>query len=64
MLVSEVSRTMPKATLDILDKVLIKCMDFSEFLNTFTEDLKIEDLHKSENSTKTETRHFLWFSHL
>ena len=28
-------------------------MDFSEFLTTFTEDLKIEELHKTENSTKT-----------
>ena len=42
----EVNWNMPKTTLDILDKVLIKCMDFSEFLNTFTEDLKIEELHK------------------
>ena len=53
LLVPEVKWTMPNATLDILDKVLIKCMDFSEYLNTFTEDLKIEDLLKSENLTKT-----------
>ena len=44
---------MPKITLDILDKVLMKCMDFLELLTTFSEDLKIEDLEKSENLTKT-----------
>ena len=44
---------MSKDTLDILDKVLIKCMDFLESLSTFTEDLKIEDLHKSDNLTKS-----------
>ena len=43
---------MPKTTLDNLDKILVKSMDFSEILNTFTEDLKIE-LCKSENSSKT-----------
>ena len=50
---SEVNWIMAKTTLDILDKVLIKCMDFSEFLSTFTEDLKIEDLQKSEKLTKS-----------
>ena len=40
----EVNWNMHKTTLDILDKVIVKCMDFSEFLTTFTEDLKIEDL--------------------
>ena len=43
---------MPKATLDNLDKVLIKCVDISEFLSCFTEDLKIEGLHKTGKSTK------------
>ena len=41
---------MSNITLDILDKVLIKCMDFSELLTT--EDLKMEDLKKSENLAK------------
>ena len=44
---------MPKITLDILDKVLIKGMDFLEFLTTFSQDWKIEELKKFENSTET-----------
>ena len=43
---------MSKTTLDILGKALIKCMDFSEYLNTFTEDLKIEELCNGENLTQ------------
>ena len=59
LLVSEVNWIMPKTT---LDKNLVKSMDFLEFLSCFT-DLKIEELCKSENLTKTlETKHFLWFS--
>ena len=43
---------MPNKSLDIVDKVLIKCMDFSELLTTISEDLTIEDLKKSEILTK------------
>ena len=44
---------MPNKSLDVVDKVLIKCMDFLELLTTFSEDLTIEDLKKSEILTKT-----------
>ena len=44
---------MPKTTLDNLDKILVKSMDFSEFFTCFTENLKIEELCKNENLTKT-----------
>ena len=52
-MVSEVKWIMSRTTLDNLDKILVKSMEFSGFLNTFTEDLKIEKLCKSENLTKT-----------
>ena len=47
---SEVNWIMSKTN---LDKMSVKSMDFSEFLSCFTEDLKIEDLHKSVKTTKT-----------
>ena len=51
---------MLKATPDIVDKVLIECMDFSEFLSTFSEDLKIEELQKVENLTKSLRKHIFY----
>ena len=39
---SKVKVIMPNKNLDIVDKVLIKCMDFSELLTTFSEDLNID----------------------
>ena len=53
LLMSEVNWNLPKTTLDNIGKILLKSMDFLEFLNTFTEDLKIEDLCKSVKITKT-----------
>ena len=35
---------MPKTVVDTIDKVLIKCMDFLEFLATFSQDWKIGEL--------------------
>ena len=33
---------MPEIFMDTLDKAIVKSMDFSQFLTTFIEDLKIE----------------------
>ena len=41
---------MPKHIVDQLDKLLVKSMDFCEFLTILTEDLKIEEVQKD---TKT-----------
>ena len=44
----------PNKSLDIVDKVVMKCMDVLELLTSFfSEDLTIEDLKKSEISNKT-----------
>ena len=51
--VSKVKVIMPNKGLDIMDKVLMKCMDVLELLTNISEDLTIEDLKKSEISTKT-----------
>ena len=56
---------MPKTTLDNLDKILVKSMDFLEFLSTFTgkpENRRL--MQKCENHQNSETRHFLWLSGL
>ena len=44
---------MSTKSLDIVYKVVIKCMDVLELLTSFSEDLTIQDLKKSEISTKT-----------
>ena len=43
---------MPNKSLDIVDKVLMKCMNVLELLTSFSEDLTIEDLKKSKILTK------------
>ena len=52
LFVSKVKVIMPKITLDILNKVLIKYPDFSELLTNLSGDL-VKDLKKRENLTKT-----------
>ena len=44
---------MPKDIVDTVEKILIKFMDFSEFLATFSQDLKIEELKILEKLTET-----------
>ena len=45
---------MPKHTADHLDKILVKSIDFCEFLITLTEDIEIEGKTKSTKLLKTE----------
>ena len=45
---------MPKTFVDTLDKVLVKSMDFCEFLTIFTEDLKIEEVPKDTKFIKSD----------
>ena len=44
---------MPKTTLDTIDKVLIKFMDFLEILATFSQEWKIEEFKNFENLAET-----------
>ena len=53
LLVPEVNLRMSKTFADHIDKLGVKFVDFSTFLMTFTEDIKIEELCKTENLTKT-----------
>ena len=44
---------MPEHFVDQLDKLLVKSMDFCEFLVIFAEDLKIEGISKQTKVVKT-----------
>ena len=45
---------MPKCSADNINKLLMKSMDFCEFLTTFTEDLKIEEVWKDTKLIKSD----------
>ena len=45
---------MPKHCVDHFDKLLVKSMDFCEFLAILTEDLKIEEVQKDTKLTKSD----------
>ena len=45
---------MPKHIVDQFDKLLVKSMDFCEFLTILTEDLKIEEVQKDTKLIKSD----------
>ena len=45
---------MPKHCVDHFDKLLVKSMDFCEFLTILTEDLKIEEVQKDTKLIKSD----------
>ena len=45
---------MPEHTADQIDKLLVKSMDFCEFLTTLTEDLKIKEIRKDTKLIKSD----------
>ena len=45
---------MPKHIVDQFDKLLVKSMDFCEFLMILTEDLKIEEVQKDTKLIKSD----------
>ena len=45
---------MPKNSADRINQLLIKSMDFCEFLTTLTEDLKIEKIQKDTKLIKSD----------
>ena len=47
------SRNMPEHCVDHFDKLLVKSMDFCEFLTISTEDLKIEEVQKDTKIIKS-----------
>ena len=48
------SRNMPEHCVDHFDKLLVKSMDFCEFLTILTEDLKIEEVQKDTKVIKSD----------
>ena len=50
---------MPEHFVDQLDKLIVKSMDFCEFLVIFAEDLKIEGIPKQTKVVKTDIIHGL-----
>ena len=63
-MVSEVNWIMPKNIVDIVEKILIKFMDFLDFFATFSQDLKIEELKnlgKSRETLRKDIFTDLWF---
>ena len=53
-MVSEVIWNMPEQYVDHFDKLLVKSMDFCEFLTILTEDLKIEEVQKDTKLIKSD----------
>ena len=53
-MVSEVIWSIPEHFVDQLDKLLVKSMDFCEFLTILTEDLKIEEIQKDTKLIKSD----------
>ena len=45
---------MPETFADTVDRVLVKSMDFCEFLTTLTEDLKIGEIQKDTKLIKSD----------